>query len=153
MLTLIEKDRGMHNDDAPTYIEETVTALYCGKPMTTELSPDLEFIDPLVRVHNGPPTLRMFERLNRLFPHTEIRKFELRQMNATTGDYVFDLEVHYKRTPSHRGQRMRSTLHVKENGRAVTYLREDWNQPLNLNAESLVFLHPLRRVLGKLCGL
>ena len=121
--------------------------------MTTELSPDLEFIDPLVRVHNGPPTLRMFERLNRLFPHTEVRKLELRQTNATTGDYVFDLEVHYKRTPSHRGQRMRSTLHVKGNGRAVTYLREDWNQPFNLNAESLVFLHPLRRALGKLCGI
>ena len=46
--------------------------------------------------------------------HTEIRKFELRQGNVTTGDFVFDLEVHYKRTPSHRGQRMRSTLHVRE---------------------------------------
>ena len=26
--------------------------------------------------------------------------------------------------------------------RAVTYLREDWNRPFNLNAESLVFLTP-----------
>ena len=142
----------MHND-TPTYIAETVTALYCGKSMVNEFFPNLEFIDPLVRVHDGPPTLRMFERLHRLFPYTEIRKLELRQMDTTTGDYVFDFEVHYKRTPSHRGQRMCSTLHVKGNGTAVTYLREDWNRPFNLNAESLVFLHPLRRVLGKLCGI
>ena len=129
----------MHNDDAPPYIEETVTALYCGKPMTTELSPDLEFIDPLVRVHNGPPTLRMFERLNRLFPHTEVRKLELRQTNVTTGDFVFDLEVHYKRTPSHRGQRMRSTLHVRETEEPSPIFEKIGTAPLNLNAESLVF--------------
>ena len=118
MLTLIEKDRGMHNDDAPTYIEETVTALYCGKPMATELSPDLEFIDPLVRVHDGPPTLRMFERLHRLFPYTEIRKLELRQMDTTTGDYVFDLDaLQTNPVPS----RSTNVLNTSRKG--------EWNEP------------------------
>ena len=140
-------------NDIPTHIETTVTALYCGRTMTTQFSPNLEFIDPLVRVHDAPPTLRMFERLHRLFPYTEVRRLELRQMHPTTGDYIFDFEVHYKRSPSHRGQRMRSTLHVRSDGSAVTYLREDWKHPFNVDAESLTFLHPLRRVLGKLCGL
>ncbi len=137
----------------PAYIEETITALYCGRAMRTPFSPELQFVDPLVRVHDASPTVRMFERLHRLFPHTEVRRLELRQVDNTTGDYIFDFEVHYKRYPAHRGQRMCSTLKVRGNGSAVTFLREDWNHPFNMDSESFAFLHPIRRVLGKLCGL
>ena len=65
----------------PTHIETTVTALYCGRTMTIQFSPNFEFIDPLVRAHDAPPTLRMFERLHRLFSYTEVRRLELRQMH------------------------------------------------------------------------
>ena len=78
----------MHNDDAPPYIEETVTALYCGKPMTTELSPDLEFIDPLVR---GTMARRHFACSSDSTDSFHTPKFENSswwQTNATTGDYV-----------------------------------------------------------------
>ena len=82
-------------NDIPTHIETTVTALYCGRTMTTQFSPNLEFIDPLVKC-TTPLQRSMFERLHRLFPYTEVRRLELRQMHPTTGDYIFDFEVHYK---------------------------------------------------------
>lgn len=137
--------------DVPSYIHDTIYALYCGEVYTGNFSPTLEFIDPLVRVHAAPPTLRMFRRLNALFPHTTIMKLlPLSQVGQQT---VFDFEVVYKRHPSHKGQMMRSTLTVIGNGQEVTHIKEDWRVPLTLSAEALTLLHPIRRVLGRLCGL
>ena len=140
----------MH-DTIPNYIRETIYALYCGNPINSELFPALEFIDPLVRVQDGPSNLKMFKRLNAMFPHSDIVRFEPTQFGEHR--MTFDFEVIYRRKPGQRGQRMTSTLTVAGNGSQVTHIQEDWKAPLNINAESLSILHPLRTLLGKICTL
>ena len=140
----------MH-DNVPSYIRDTIYSLYCGQTFHNELHPELAFIDPLVRVQDAPPTLRMFRRLNAMFPHTEITKFEPTKLNQDR--VTFDFEVIYKRKPSHRGQRMSSILTVAGNGSHVTSIQEDWKAPFDISSNALTALHPIRRLLGRLCGL
>ena len=140
----------MH-DTIPNYIRETIYALYCGTPITSELSPKLEFTDPLVRVQDGPSNLKMFQRLNAMFPHTDIVRFEPTRLGEER--ITFDFEVIYRRKLGQRGQRICSTLTVAGNGKQVTHIQEDWKAPLSIKAESLTILHPLRRLFGKVCTL
>ena len=138
-------------DTIPSYFRDTIYSLYCGHAFHEALHPSLVFIDPLVRVQDAPPTLRMFRRLNAMFPHTEITKFEPFRFGHE--QVTFEFEVVYKRKPNHRGQRMSSILTVAGNGSQVTTIQEDWKAPINVGAEALSVLHPLRRLLGRLCGL
>ena len=139
------------NEQIPNYISDTIYALYCGTPLTHELCPSLSFIDPLVRVNDGPPTLKMFQRLNTLFPSTDIVKLEAIKLSEYR--ITFDFEVIYRRKPSQRGQRISSLLTVTGDGMHVTHIQEDWKAPLSLGAESLAFFHPIRRIFGKLCAI
>ena len=140
--------------DAPDYIHQALEALYCGHSYPKGFQRQLEFIDPLVRVHDTLPTLRMFERLRGIFPHTEITKLNLDSSASAPTRHVFDFEVLYKRSPSDRGKRWASTLTVESTPEQdITLLQEDWRAPFNADASSLSFLHPARRLLGTICGL
>jgi len=140
----------MHNT-IPSYFRETIYALYCGSPIASGLFPALKFTDPLVRVQDGPSNLKMFQRLNAMFPHTDILKLEPTHIGGE--QIAFDFEVIYRRKPGQRGQRITSTLTAVGNGSQVTHIQEDWKAPLMLKAESLAIFHPLRRFFGKVCTL
>lgn len=140
--------------DAPQYIHDALAALYCGANHPRGFQQQLQFIDPLVRVHDTGPTLKMFERLRSIFPHTEITRLHLDRRASGPNRHIFDFEVLYKRSPRDLGRRWASTLTVESTAdNDITLLQEDWKAPFNARASALSFLHPIRRLLGTLCGL
>ena len=145
----------MSREQVPDEILNTVRGLYCDGRLPN-MGQQLIFHDPLVRIDTLPEVLRMFDRLRRLFPRTELTRFEPLESVAltdgrTTTTYL--LEICYRRRTGGSGHPMRSHLAVTTDGGHVVKLVEDWKAPLQVGADSVPALHSARALLGRLCGL
>ena len=145
----------MSREQAPEYVLNTVRGLYCDGDIP-QTGPVLTFLDPLVRVYTLRQTLRMFEKLRRLFPKTELTQFEPLEVTAqsderTTTTYL--MEVRYRRGTAGPGHAVRSHLAVTTEGGLVVSLVEDWKAPVQLGAGSVPALHGVRALMGRICGL
>ena len=145
----------MSRDQAADHILSTVRGLYCDGQLPN-MGQHLIFHDPLVRVDTLPQVLRMFDKLRRLFPRTELTRFEpLEPVTVTDGrsTTAYLMEICYRRSPAGSGHPMRSHLTVTTEGGLVVQLVEDWKAPLQVGADSVPALHGARARLGRLFGL
>lgn len=144
----------MIDEQVPSSIARTVDGLYSSGDVP-ELGEGFTFRDPLVRVDTTPATLRMFERLRRLFPGTEVVKLRpldrTRSANGTETSSYF-MEVVYRRRSKGAGVRFCSHLTATTAEGVVVQLVEDWQAPFPVNASAAPSLHRLRALFGWMCG-
>jgi hypothetical protein len=117
---------------------------------------DLTFMDPLVRIYTRRQNLRMFARLRRLFPASELTRFERLEATPPSADRTtttYLMEIRYRRSAAETGHTMRSHLAVTTEGGVVVGLVEDWKAPVHIAAGSVPILHRARGLLGRFCGL
>ncbi|HCH66411.1 MAG: hypothetical protein CL927_17525 [Deltaproteobacteria bacterium] len=144
----------MSLEPVPQYVLNTVRGLYCDGELPP-LGERFCFHDPLVRVGSLRQSLRMFERLRRLFPGSELARFEPLEPPAQTealATTMYRMEVCYRRTAAGPGQSMLSHLAVTTEAGVVIQLVEDWKAPLHIGAGSVPALHGARALLGRICG-
>lgn len=145
----------MSREPAPDDILSTVRGLYCDGQVAN-LGEHLSFKDPLVRVDTRRQILRMFDKLRRLFPRSELTRFEplestMRTDGRTATTYL--MEICYRRSSAGPGHSMRSHLVVTTESGLVVELVEDWKAPLHIGADSVPALDGVRALLGRLFGL
>ncbi len=112
----------------------TLKRLYEGRDSEQGLPLDdnIEFRDPMVIVRGQNRVLRMFRRLNALFPATRI-------VECTPMDHQhrqFALCVHYGRSPQSTPKVFRTTLDIQVSDGRLTSMVEHWTQPMNLRGDS-----------------
>ena len=130
-------------------LEATVRHLYEGTAIEPrlELEPNVEFHDPVVIVRSRPGVVAMFARLNRMFPATEVAKFE------PDGDSArhFRLTVHYRRTPRAAARVFESAIEFDFVHDRISRMTEHWKKPVALSGDSSnPVLGMMRSALGRL---
>ena len=117
------------------------------RPVGISLSNEVTFRDPLIVVSGRTEVLRMFGRLNRLFPASKIHVFE--PMGSTTNEY--ELVVNYRRKANTSAHPFRTRLQIECIDNQVISLTEHWLSPIKLSAKPGSRLEELaRRGFGRL---
>ena len=124
-------------------LRATIRHLYEGKHMDmgVQLSDSIEFHDPLVIVKNRRRVIRMFRRLNWIFPNSSVARFE----PIPDSINQFSLWVHYARSTDATPTVFESTMDLLiQNGR-ITRIVEHWIRPLNRRGDGRSALSRLTR--------
>ena len=100
--------------------------------MGTPIAPKVIFRDPLVVVHGQRKVIRMFRRLNRLFPASSIVSFE----PIDGGRFEYELIVHYRRKPNQKERPFRTRLQFDHMDDHITAITEHWLSPVKLSAKT-----------------
>ena len=132
-----------------TQLTKTMQALYEGRTDGEDLclAADMEFHDPVVIVRGRSPVLRMFRRLNWIFPETRIESFEPIEGKPTQ----FSLCVHYRRRAQSKPRVFKSVVDIDVRGDQILQLVEHWKSPISLTGGSQIKASRwIRGGLGKL---
>ena len=115
-------------------IQNTTRHLYEGvhHPIDMPLSASLQFKDPLVIVSGRTRVLRMFRRLNALFPASTLKTF----VPIEGQSEQFQLCTHYRRTPQSPPHVFETIMELKVVDGEITAITEHWKSPITLHGNS-----------------
>ena len=116
-------------------INQTIRHLYEGEHIDPgmPLAKSVGFYDPLVIVRSHVSVMRMFRKLNRFFPHSQLKTFA--PLNDG-GIYRFETSMHYIRRPDAKPTIFNSIMEVEVTDQKISKIVEHWTSPMRLNGDS-----------------
>ena len=130
-------------------LQQTLKHLYEGvhHPLGIPLADAVIFRDPVVVVCGRPQVLRMFSRLNRLFPASSMEAFD--RLDASPEAY--ELLMHYRRHRDSKAQLFKTRLVIEQRDGAIQSVEEHWISPIKVSAKTnSMVLKWIQRRLGRI---
>ena len=130
-------------------LEATIRSLYTpnGAVGPVPLSPYLEFHDPFVTVKTLPRVRRMFQKLHRWLPASEVDAIKLIPGVQPT----FRLRMHYRRNSKARSRTVTTTVEAHMEDGYIVKLVENWRVPVRIKVRNRFgIVRKLRERLGDL---
>lgn len=131
-------------------INQTIRHLYEGKHIEPgmPLAPSIGFYDPLVIVRSHLSVVRMFRKLNQIFPHSRLHTFT----PLNDGDvYRFETSMHYIRRPDAKPTIFNAIMEVEVTDQEISKIVEHWKSPMRLNGDSQNRVSKMMRIgIGRL---
>ncbi|MEC7986552.1 MAG: hypothetical protein VX278_15405 [Myxococcota bacterium] len=129
-------------------LSSLIQRLYTGLPNGAEdmLDPRTSFRDPVVIVKGRGAVLAMFQKLNRMFPCTDVKQF----LRIEEDELRWHLSVQYGTKPNGRVHLFHTELEIEYtvDGK-IMRITEHWLSPLNMRGNGQnPFLRMGRRFLG-----
>ena len=95
-----------------------------------ELAEGVIFRDPLLVVRGRTRVIKMFKNLNRLYPNSQILKFD----SIDPNDHAFELVIQYRRWLKSPGNQFQTALHFAFFDGQIVSITEEWQHPLAWSA-------------------